>query len=163
MEMATETKSVEWIEERTLVKIVNLKVATVSWECGANGEGCTMTYSSPVVFRQHRYPRNVKHFVKSSASWLWAYAAVLAAIFALIAFNDGSTISGIGTAGWLVIATTSVGVSIVAAILLGFDEKYKVGKPLPVVQPTRRFDVTLKVSRNCTQELARLWADLLQR
>ena len=52
--MATETKSVEWIDERAMAKIVHLKVATLSWECAASGEGCTITYSAPVVLKLHQ-------------------------------------------------------------------------------------------------------------
>lgn len=162
MAMATETKSVEWIDERTLAKIVSLKVATVSWECGASGEGCTISYSSPVVLKKHKCPRNMNHLAKSSASWLWAFVAAVAAIIALFATRDGAAIYGLGFVGWVVIAGASAGISAVAVLLLQFDEKYEDAEPLPFVEPTRRFDVTVEVSSNCTEELARLWAQLLR-
>ena len=160
--MATETKSVEWIDERAMAKIVNLKVATLSWECDASGEGCTITYSSPVVLKQHKYPRNINHLVKSSASWLWAFAAGLAAIIALLATRDGAAIYGIATTGWIVIACASAGISALAASLREFDEKYEDAELQPIFEPDQRC-VTIKISSHYEEELARLWAKLLQR
>ncbi|XOV77601.1 MAG: hypothetical protein ACFHVJ_11640 [Aestuariibacter sp.] len=163
--MATETKSVDWEENKVMDKFAYLKVATVTWECSHSQEGCVFSYSYAVVFKKRKCPRNMGHLNTQAGKWFWGGVAAVAAIVAIIA--TGGAVLGISAAAWAAIAAVTGGVAALSGIVNEFQEKYRDCKPAPAPDPETKSDSITGAGPDCNlfcaKELSTLWAKLLEK